>query len=959
MQTIIKLTERQAAAAELEAVLADLERGLGGVVLIAGEAGIGKTALAEDGLTQSGVRFFTGRCIEDASPAFHPLVAVLRAGLRTAHGAPRQSAIPLLPYLGLLLPELGLAPPGADRDMLHEAIAAALAAMADEAPTAILLDDLHWADSATLEALPLLADRLQTKPLLIVGTYRSDEIPRGHRLRWLRNELRRRRQWREIKLEPLSPEGTAALLADILNAEPDAALAELIHNRTQGLPLFINELIQTLDDEGRLKRGAGCVVLQGGLDVPIPQSISDAIALRMERLSPLARQLLEAAAVAGMEFDLALLEALGESPGAIDELMEHNLLIGVGDGASRVAFRHALTRDSVRAAMAWSRRRELNRGIAEALERQDAPPDIVAEHWIEAHEPVRARAALLKAAEQACKVYAYWDAASTGRRALKLWPPDEAPAERLDALERLAQCAQTSGQLGEALSAWDEALLSPELQKIPARLGHAHRSRATILELLAKPQPALDARQAAYNAFLMGGLIADAAIESLSISFVYLGAGRNSDFLEVIREGVELAGRAKRIDLQARAMGFEAYAMALSGRFDEAHVRMKEALALAHKHNLPEVAAELYRRVGNLYELAAEYPEASRAFEHSIKKNQQDGYQSWVQDCVGCYSWAVFRSGDWKRAVELCRSLIADEDAPEFSRRIGAFTLTIIHALRGEAKQARRYARGAREWCQQNNYIVYLFMIEWVLAMLAEQDNDDAQAEAHYRAFLDMWEQTDDIHDASNGLMAAATFFAQRRRQPEAARCVAGLGRITAQNTSAEAMAGLACAMGEMALLKNNPAEAVRQFAQAVAQLEQLTSPWELARAEWRCGVACCAAGDNSEAIRHLTNAYRLAKNLGARPLASQAAASLESLGESPEEHSVAASPARARRATLTRRQLEVLRQVADGLTDKEIASKLHLSPRTVEMHVAGMLDRLDCRTRSEAVRKAGEMELI
>jgi DNA-binding NarL/FixJ family response regulator len=169
----------------------------------------------------------------------------------------------------------------------------------------------------------------------------------------------------------------------------------------------------------------------------------------------------------------------------------------------------------------------------------------------------------------------------------------------------------------------------------------------------------------------------------------------------------------------------------------------------------------------------------------------------------------------------------------------------------------------------------------------------------------------------------------------------------------------LSYALGESALLKGIPEEAIGQFQKAVRLYEQLGTPMEMAQSEYRTGVALARAGNRDEALRFLTNAYRRAKKLGARPLAGRIGERLEALGEKPDERGSPAKSARSTRENLTRRQVEVLRRIAEGLSNKEIAAKLYLSPRTVEMHAARVLDRLNCRSRSEAVRKAGELGLI
>lgn len=244
-----RLTEQS----RLQDIFQEIQQGKGRIILFAGEAGIGKTALAEECLAQSGLNVFIGRAMENATPPYGPIISALRdchrqkIGEKIDLGNFRQ-------YLAFLLPELGPAPETVDNEMLVEALSAALAGIANIGPAAIFLDDIQWADNATLEILPVLADRLRNHPLLILATYRSDEIPRGHRIRWLRNELRRRRQLQEISVEALSRHDAAVLIERVLGASPVSDLTELIFQRTMGVPLFVEELSAALVNQGCVRK---------------------------------------------------------------------------------------------------------------------------------------------------------------------------------------------------------------------------------------------------------------------------------------------------------------------------------------------------------------------------------------------------------------------------------------------------------------------------------------------------------------------------------------------------------------------------------------------------------------------------------------------------------------------------------------------------------------------------------
>jgi DNA-binding NarL/FixJ family response regulator len=205
----------------------------------------------------------------------------------------------------------------------------------------------------------------------------------------------------------------------------------------------------------------------------------------------------------------------------------------------------------------------------------------------------------------------------------------------------------------------------------------------------------------------------------------------------------------------------------------------------------------------------------------------------------------------------------------------------------------------------------------------------------------------------------AVSFFAMTNADADARACANVLARIASATGQPEALSALAHALGEIALLDGDPQQAVQQFHQALDLLRDVAAPYCHATTQLRTGIACAAADQRDAAVAHLANAYRTARKLGARPLATRIAQALAALGEPVGEHLGQGAAARFRSGDLTRRQREILQLVAQGQTNAEIARTLVLSPRTVEMHVANILAILDSRSRAEAVRRAAELGLL
>jgi predicted ATPase len=286
-----RLIGRQAAEQQLQDLIEAATRGHGGLVLVAGEAGAGKTRLVSEVLREADLTILRVSSGAATSGAYGPIVGALRAFLR--HEPARLLVEDRLSrYLPLLLPELssGSGPVEVDRATLYEVMLAALRAVASSRPAVVFLDDLQDADHATLDVLPYLADSLSRVPLLVIGTYRSDEPRRAHSLRRLRADLRRAGHLHEVLLEPLDRAETAALAADLLGQPIAPALADLLYERTDGLPLFIEELVMALRIGGRLEQaGESWRLADAARSVPVPETVRDLVLLRATPLSPATR----------------------------------------------------------------------------------------------------------------------------------------------------------------------------------------------------------------------------------------------------------------------------------------------------------------------------------------------------------------------------------------------------------------------------------------------------------------------------------------------------------------------------------------------------------------------------------------------------------------------------------------------------------------------------------------------
>lgn len=947
------LIGRESERVWLEAVLTEALEGRGSLVLLAGEAGVGKTRFVEEVVETADAHLLRGSS-GAAAPAYAPVTSALRGFMRAVPDG-LSACGPLRSHLALLLPELGEATEQSDRATLFEAIRCGLAAVVAERPAVVLLDDLQWSDDATLEFLAALAAPLRELPMLVLGVYRSDEIPRAHQLRRLRNDLRRNGSLSELALEPLTAQATAELAERVLGARPSARLASTLYDRTGGIPFFIEELAGALESGGRLRPGEEGLELALDADVPLPQTIRDAVLLQAGDLSAQARATAEAASVAGTRFDVELVAALGYEAG-LDELLTSGLIVELEPG--RAAFRHPLARDAIYEDVPWLRRRSLHRDLAAALEARDGGQAEVAVHWLAARDGSRALDSLVRAVVERSDVHAYRDAARLGRQALDLWPEGERGAERIAVLERHARFAELSGELAEAARAQREVVAARRSEGAGRALADAERSLAAIYELKGDRERALSARRVAADAFAANGLPGEAAAERLIAAGYLQSAGNHGDAVELSRRAGEEAGRAERTDLRARALGLQGVARVKRGESDEGIETIRIGLSLALEHELTLEAAEVYQRLGTAHEIAGDYGGARDALATAVGLCEAGGAEGLEHTCLSCMVYVLRELGDWERAVELSDQLLfpgASADATLVADGV----LGSIRAFRGEWAAARPLLVQCLDTATRLDVVSMSVDSAAALAWLEEHEGHLDHAHAHCRFLLERWARSEDHHYAVWALRWASCFFARHGALGEARACAEALSSIAATTGHPDALAALAHALGETALAEGHPDAAAQQLGRAAELHATLEIPFERAQIQLRAGVALAAAGQREAAVEQLGRAHVTARRLGAVPLAAQVADEVAKLGESVERRLGRRAAADHENAGLSRRELEVMRLVASGRTNREIAGVLVLSTRTVDMHVRNILTKLRCRSRTEAAAKASALGLL
>jgi tetratricopeptide (TPR) repeat protein len=690
-------------------VLAALDTAAGGqgrLLLLAGDPGVGKTRLAQEVALHAQTRGFhvlAGRCYEQyAAVPFFPFVEVLTNALGLASPTLLQETPHRFPYLGRLVPDLLTGPPtyeGEDaRPRLLRAVSGFLAALAAEAPVALLVDDLHWADSASLELLTHLARQAPGQRILLVGLFREVEVNRQHPLEATLAELARDRLLEEIHLRDLSASGTAALIgAYVGHAEVAAELRDLIHGRTGGNPFFTEEVLKALDEQGALVR-TGEAGGRGTLEaIAVPRSVRSVVGQRVGRLPAAAQETLRVASILGQEWELeVLIGATGQDEDAVlaalDAALAARLLEERQAGrGERYAFAHALIGQALYDEVPRHRLRRLHLRVGTTLERvhgeqREASAEL-ARHFLAAGDAERAIRHALRAGDYAAGLYAHAEAAQQYGAALELLEEagDEAGAARVreklgDVLRRQGRYEAALEMLEPAAAIWQAGEDWESLARVLVVMSSVHAQRGTPRAGLERVQPWVGPIEA---------LASPSALAALyeALAYLYFNIGQYGNFLDTIERAVAQARTVQDAHALARVTMHHGNALQMVGRVEESLRITAEAIHLAEVTDDQEFlcAALLNTGYNHMYrgEFALREPFVRRGLD--VAERMGDPY--WIATQSGAIGWLHFHLGRWDAARQsLDRILDIRRETP-----VAAFPLLglgILHMVTGAWEEA-------------------------------------------------------------------------------------------------------------------------------------------------------------------------------------------------------------------------------------------------------------------------------
>jgi DNA-binding CsgD family transcriptional regulator/tetratricopeptide (TPR) repeat protein len=850
----MELLERSAELAALEGALADVcSSGRGSLVFVAGEAGIGKTALLDafcDG--NRNVQTLRGGC----DPLFTPR--------------------PLGPVLEIAAElEVG----GETPHNLAQAIARELRA---HGPMVVVLEDLHWADEATLDVVRMLARRLESLPVLLVATYRDDSLDRRQPLRLLLGELSPSRRIIRLTLAPLSAEGVAALAGH-------ADVAEL-HRQTGGNPFFVTEVLAAGGDE-------------------LPTTVREAVLARTARLGDPARRLLDAVAVVPPRAELDLLEGLVDGyPNGLDECLSSGMLVPMDNA---VAFRHEIARTAVEEWLAPHDRLELHRRALVTLASAQEPDLARLVHHAEAAGD---RVAVLQyaptAGVRAAKLGAHREAATHFERALQ-FAGDLDGERRIDLLERRSYECYVTDQIDAAIEARKRALEEHRRRADALREGDTHRWLSRLAWF------AGDRKTAEREAQLAIELLEPLA-PGPELAMAYSNVAQLKMLEYAAAEAVYWGGRAIELaeglgddEILAHALNNVGSAELQAGIPDGA-VKLKRSLDLSLSAGLHEHAARAFTNLATIYVRRRDFGAADQYLDAGIDFCRERDLDSWSLYMTGWLARSKLESGDWDPAADAAESVVRHPRVSAPSRITPLTVLGRLRARRGDPEvwsvldEALQLSTGTGEVQRLAPVAAARAEARW---LGGENDRIEEETEVALELALvhaDEW--------------SAGELCAWRRR--------AGVADPVSLDALAEPFA--------LELAK---------------EAEQAAERWLSIGCRYEAALALASADDETSLRRSVTEL----QDLGAPRAAARVARMLRERGI----RGVSVGPrvsTRENPAGLTKRELDVLSRLIEGLRNREIATQLFLSEKTVEHHVSAILRKLGVETRGQAVAEAARL---
>ncbi len=979
----------------LQLSLEQVKSGKGQVALLCGEAGIGKSRLVAELKTEAfaqGFQLLQGNCFPtDRSCPYAPLLDLLRSIFLASSAAKVEALVgpfarelaPLLPDVIHLFPDLTALPPLPSLDpeqekrRLFAALAYVFLSQAVHQPLLLVVEDIHWSDDTSLELLQYVARRCATQPLLVLLTYRSDEV-RPTLSHWLA-ELDREHLGQEVALTRLTRGETGAMLRAIFALERpvQAAFLDAIYTLTEGNPFFIEEILKSLIAAGEISYTDGAWDRKPPGELHIPRSIADAVHQRSDHLSASARRVLLLAAVAGRRFDFAILQQMTHHDEQqlltlMKELLAAQLV--VEESAEQFAFRHALTRQAIYAQLLVRERKALHRTMAETMESLyagalEAHLADLAYHFSEAGLWEKALSYAQQAGETAQRLYAPRAAIEQFTRALDA--ASELPLAPLPALYHArGQAYETLGDFEQARHDYEQAFGAAheahddvaEWQSL-LDLGFLWAGRdyqqtgAYFRRALERARKQADPKLLAYSLNRLGNWHANVEqpLEALRYHQEALTVFQGVQDQHGVAETLDLLGMTSFLsgDLVQSATYYQ-QVVALFGEMDNRQGLVSSLATLL-------LCGDAYPAT-TLVPVATSVTEVRRVGDLALKIAREIGQRSGEAYTCNCMAQGLGVRGEYAHALELAHDGLRIAEEIEHRQWMTAthWTLGALYLDLLALPMARQHLEQALRLSQEIGSLYWIHNASALLASVCSGLKDLALAEALLTAApaSDAPPQT----QAQRLIWYVRAQLALAQGKPERTLAITEQLFASAVHVAGEqSIPHLAHLRGEALAMLNRPAEA--ETALQAAHTGAVTRG--LRPLLWRIAIDLGnlyqAQRRGEEADHAFATAQELIEELAATIPDTALRTHFLQQATALLPHQEPLSPRRAAKRAfggLTEREREVAALIAQGKASREIAEILVVSSRTIEKHIENILSKLGFTSRAQIAVWASEKRL-
>ncbi|HEX5897815.1 MAG TPA: alpha/beta fold hydrolase, partial [Solirubrobacteraceae bacterium] len=830
----------------LERALRRAQSGRGSTVLVAGEAGIGKTRLASELATRAraaGFEVLLGRCLDlvGTELPYQPFVEALRT-LRDGHAEHASAGSQL---------------------RVFEDTLALLTGLAANAPVLLVLEDLHWADISTLDLVVYLAHNLDERRLLVLATYRADELSSAERVRRLADGVRRSGSALLIELGSLEREELATLLASRAGAPPPA-VADAIVVRSEGNPFFAEELLAAAGDE------AG----------ELPRGVRDLLLRRVARLDRRTTGLLRLAAAAGRDVGYRLLRATAALPErdvreSLRRAVEHGVLVPAQGG---FRFRHTLLAEAIYATLLPGEREELHARLADELARGEPPASAaeLAPHWAAAGRAQEGLVASIEAAREAEAVFGLAEALAHLERALALWAdvPDAAQLAGLDLAELSAWAAEQAVLTGAAPRAVELGRQAIALlgDGDPVRAGLLHAALGRHLLFAGRRDPAVAAFERAVELVPPAPPSPERAQVLAALGSVLMLTWRHDESRAICEQALALARAVGPRAAEVRALGTLGVDLAYLGHGDDGLTTLRRAVRVAEETRAPEDLDRAYIWLTDVLTLLGRPRESARVAAEAVEVIRCYGIEH--GPLLANLVEALVAAGEWEDADRVSAAALRANTANWPHNAL--ITRAELEAGRGDFDAARAHLEAALVTVREDERGSRMY--DPVAAELALWEGRWTDADEAVRGGLLRARARDAaffrVRLCAQGLRAQAELAELTRDRGHADALRRHLGRArklltAARRAATEAAAVTPNANGWRALAEAESARARGQarpeaWIEAATIWGRLERPPLAAYCRWRQAEALAATGD--DATVPLREAHAVAADIGARP---------------------------------------------------------------------------------------------